>query len=64
MDEKRCEVEIMPDEKLGWVIKPGPGCEEVFSEIAKNQGPHAQKYLDVRKMDQPPEMPDKKETAG
>jgi hypothetical protein len=63
MDEvKRCEVEIMPDEKLGWAIKPGPGCEAVFEEIAKLQGPHSQRYLDVRKKERTHEMPREEDT--
>lgn len=48
-DVKRCKVELLSDDVLGWKFKPGPGCEEVFEEIAKKQGPHAKKYLDVRK---------------
>lgn len=65
MDEnKRCEVEIMPDEKLGWVIKPKPGCEAVFEEIAKMQGPHSQRYLNVRKKEQTREIPEEGDTQS
>ena len=53
MEEKRCIVEFLPDEKFGWVIKPGPGCEETFKEVAEKQGPHAQRYLNIRKVEQP-----------
>ncbi len=56
MSEKRCIVEFIPDTKLGWVIKPVDGCEEVFKQISENQGPHAQKYLDVRKVEIPKEV--------
>ena len=51
-DTKQCKVELLPDEVLGWVIKPGPGCEGVFEEISRKQGPHAQRYLNVRKREQ------------
>lgn len=46
---KRCKVEFLPDDVFGWVINPGPGCEGVFEEISRKQGPHAQRYLNVRK---------------
>jgi hypothetical protein len=62
MDKDRCLVEFLPDEKLGWVIKPGEGCEEVFEEVAKNQGPHSRRYLDVRRIDQPSETTVEKPT--
>jgi hypothetical protein len=51
MDEKKCIVEFIPDPKLGWVIKPIDGCDEVFEKISQNQGPHAARYLDVRKVE-------------
>ena len=56
---KQCEVKIRSDEKLGFVIVPGPGCEETFEEIKKHQGPHSQRYIDIRKLDQPQETHDK-----
>lgn len=63
MDKERCLVEFLPDEKLGWVIKPGPGCEETFKEVEEHQGPHAKMYLNVRKRDQP-ETSDKEQTTN
>jgi hypothetical protein len=52
MERKRCFVELVPDERLGWAIKPGPECEETFKEVAEKQGPHAKRYLNVRTLDQ------------
>jgi len=58
MDEKKCVVEFLPDEKFGWKIKPGEGCEAVFKKVEENLGPHGNRYLDVRKVEVPKENKD------
>ena len=57
-DVKQCKVELLSDEVLGWVFKPGPGCDEVLAKISDKQGPHAQHYLNVRKREQTQESTD------
>jgi hypothetical protein len=52
---KKCKVEFLPDNVLGWVFKPGLGCEEVLKKISERQGPHSQRYLNVRKRENAPE---------
>lgn len=48
----KCKIELMPDDVLGWVFTPSPECREVLEKISEKQGPHARRYLDVRKRDQ------------
>ena len=47
-DNKKCRVDLQHDPVLGWKITPGPDCEEVLKAIHEAQGPHSQRYLDVR----------------
>ena len=47
-EKKQCKVDFYNDPILGWKITPGPGCEEVLKAVHESQGPHSQRYLDVR----------------
>ena len=51
-EKKQCKVELVPDDVLGWVFKPDPDCKEILAKISEKQGPHAQRYLNVRKREQ------------
>ena len=56
-EEKKCKVDIYNDPILGWKITPGQDCAEVLKAIHESQGPHSQRYLDIRTDPIPPTKP-------